>query len=297
MAVDVSLAAMVDSPFSLTIPALGFEVLVPNCSPLDPSILVATAKTDEVQIRPGQKTHASAAGLIQKLSDALTTTCPGEKGSPLDFLVSSYMRGLKTTIFIRGAEAPSPDTPSWIVDLLRSVTVPVPISGHALDDLVKNFTMTNTHFSLPDPFAQPGTPEAQPSVSALVKVLIGLPKQMNFRVDVPWVRAVSDVYYKGKELGVLNMDKWQKANSTLVRDQNGTSALLVKFAVKDAPLQVTDNEILGDVIQDMLFGKKTLVLHVAATVDTKVATGLGQFAVHGIPAEGRVPVKSRFSST
>lgn len=295
MEVDVLLAVMIDSPIAVTIPALAFEVMVPNCSPGDPYILVADAQTAETQVRPEEPISVSVYGLIRPLPDELTSTCPGETGSPLDILVSSYIHGDKTTIYIRGANAPSSETPKWIADFLRSITLPLPFTGHALDNLVKNFTMSDTHFSLPDPFAEPGTPEAQPTVSALVKVLINLPKEMNFQVDVPQVRALADVYYEGKELGVLNMDKWQDANSTLVEDQDGSSALLVESPIEDAPLQVTDSDLLAKIVQEMLFGSKSVVLHVVATVNTKVSTGLGRFAVRGIPAEGDVHVKSMFS--
>ena len=293
--IDALVSALVHSPIALTIPALGFEIYVPNCSPGDPYIQVANANTAEVRILPGQPTTVGVEGLVRNLPDELTTTCPGGDGSPLDLLVSSYIRGLETTIYVRGADTPSSQAPAWIVDLLRSVTVPLPFTGHALDNLVKNFTMTDTHFSLPDPFAEPGTPGAQPSVSALVKVLIDLPKQVNFNVDVPRVRAISNVYYKDKVLWVLDIPKWQKANSTLVRGQDGSSGLLVQFAIKDVPLEVTDNDVLTDIIQTMLFGSGGIMLHVAATVDTKVSTGLGLFALRGIPADGDVRVKSMFS--
>ncbi|KAJ5112273.1 hypothetical protein N7532_000318, partial [Penicillium argentinense] len=291
MAVDVSLTAKIDSPVSVTIPALGFEVLVPNCSPGDPLIMVANADTAEVQVRTDKPTDVSVKGLIKQIPDELTTSCPGERDSPLDLLVSNFIQGVETTIFVRGADAPSPETPGWIADLLRSVTVPLPFTGHALDNLVKNFTMTDTHFSLPDPFAEPGAPGAQPSVSAIMKVLIGLPEEMNFQVEVPRVRAIAKVYNKGKELGVLNIDEWQKANSTLTEDEDGLPALLVEFAIKDAPLNVTDSGVLSEVVQGMLFGNG-VVLHVAATVDTKVSTGLGRLTVRGIPAEGDVPVNT-----
>ncbi|KAJ5214376.1 hypothetical protein N7449_001545 [Penicillium cf. viridicatum] len=271
MAVDVLISSLIDSPVALTVPALGFDILVPNCSPGDPYILVADAKTSAVDVYPGQETAVGVDGLIQQLPDALTSTCPGKEGSPLDLLVSSFMQGLETTIYVRGSDAPLPDTPAWIVDLLRSVTVPLPFTGHALDNLVKNFTMSDTHFSLPSPFAEPDSPDSQPTVSALVKVLIALPEEMNFQVEVPQVRALADVYYKKR---------------------NGSSALLVEFAIKEAPLQVTDDGILAEVIQAMLFGSEAVILRVAATVDTKVSTGLGRFAVRGIPAEGKVPVKT-----
>ena len=297
IAVDVLLAALVDSPVALTIPPLGFEVMVPNCSPGDPYILVADAKTSEIQVRPGGATSVNVQGLMKQLPDELTATCPDEEGSPLDFLVSSYMRGDKTTVYVRGADAPSSETPGWIVDFLRSVTVPLDFTGGAFDDLIKNFTMSDTKFSLPDPFAEPGTPEAQLTVSGLVKVLINLPEQMNFHVDVPKVRAFAHVFYEGKQLGLLNMDKWQDANSTLVEDLDGSSALLVESPIEDAPLEVTDSDLLAQIAQEMLFGSGSVVLHVAAIVDTKVSTGLGRFAVRGIPADGDVPVNSMFSLT
>jgi hypothetical protein len=295
MAVDVLLTSLIDSPIALTIPVLGFDILVPNCSPGDPYILVANAKTSTIDVQPNKATPIGVKGLIQQLPDELTANCPGQKGSPLDLLVSSFMQGHETTIYVRGSDAPSPDSPAWLVDLLRSVTVPLPFTGHALDNLVKNFTMSDTHFSLPNPFAEPGSPDSQPTVSALVEVLIALPEEMNFQVDVPQVRALANVYYKEEKLGVLDISQWQDANSTMVDDHDGSTALLVEFAMKDAPLQVTDEGLLAEVIQTMLFGSGTIVLRVAASVDTKVATGLGRFAVRGIPAEGRVPVKGMFS--
>ncbi|KAK4867493.1 hypothetical protein LT330_001003 [Penicillium expansum] len=297
MAVDVLLSSLIDSPVALTVPALGFDILVPNCSPGDPYILVANAKTSAVDVYPGQETAVGVDGLIQQLPDELTSTCPGREGSPLDFLVSSFMQGLETTIYVRGSDAPLPSTPAWLVNLLRSVTVPLPFTGHALDNLVKNFTMSDTHFSLPNPFAEPDSPDSQPTVSALVKVLIALPEEMNFQVEVPQVRALADVYYKEEKFGVLNISHWQGANSTMVEDEDGSSALLVEFAIKEAPLQVTDDDLLAEVIQAMLFGSKTVVLRVAATVDAKVSTGLGRFAVRGIPAEGKVPVKTSIGNS
>lgn len=295
MAVDVALTAKIDSPIALTIPPLGFDVLVPNCSPGDPLIMVANASTAEVAVHTNAPTDVNAKGLIKRIPDELTSSCPGGRDSPLDLLVSGFIQGQETTIFVRGAEAPLAQTPDWIATLLRSVTVPFPFTGHALDDLVKNFTMTDTHFSLPDPFAEPNTPEASPSVSAVMKVLIGLPEEMNFQVDVPRVRAIANVYYRGNQLGVLNLDKWQDSNSTMTEDEDGLAALLVEFAIKDAPLEVTDSDVLSQVVQAMLFGDKAVVLHVAATVDTKVETGLGRLTVRGIPASGDVPVNSMFS--
>ncbi|OGM39891.1 hypothetical protein ABOM_011379 [Aspergillus bombycis] len=298
MAVDASVAAFVDSPFGLRIPPLGFEVLVPNCSPGDPYISIADVTTKGFPIYPGQPTSVDVAGIVQDLSDDLTKACPGKKKSPLDFLMKSYMEGLQTTVYVRGADVPSLGTPEWVVDILKTVTVPLAFTGHALDNLVKNFTMTDVHFDMPNPLADPDTPESQPRVSALVKVLIALPKQLNLlHLDVPRVRANSDIFYHGKKLGVLNLQEWQPANSTLLENVDGAPALLVEFSMKHTPLQVTDGDVLTDILQALLFEGQPVRLTVAANVDAEVSTGIGTYAVRGIPAEGAVNVKPPYGDS
>ncbi|PYI06637.1 hypothetical protein BO78DRAFT_343224 [Aspergillus sclerotiicarbonarius CBS 121057] len=297
MAVDASVAVQFDSPFSLNIPPLGFEILVPNCSPGDPQLLVAAATTQEFPVTPGQPTLVDVAGIVRGLSDDLTRACPGKKSSPLDFLVKSYMQGLGTTVYVRGADAPSLATPDWVVDILKSVTVPLSFTGRALDNLVRNFTMSDVHFSMPDPFADPDSPESQPTVSALVKVLIGLPKELGLQLDVPRVRATADVFHRGSKLGILDLHKWQSANSTLLDDVDGSPALFVDFGIKNAPLEVTDEDVLTDVLQELIFQGKRIKLDVAASVDAEVTTGLGTFTVREIPAQGEVVVKPPYGGS
>ncbi|KAA8649121.1 hypothetical protein EYZ11_000666 [Aspergillus tanneri] len=293
MVVDLSVAAILDSPFSLRIPPLGFEVMVPNCSPGDPYISVADVMTREFPVVPGH--HVSSVeviGDIRGLSNELTRTCSGRKKSPLDFLVKNYMHGLRTTVYVRGADTPIVGTPEWVVDILKSVVIPLSFTGRALDNLVKKFTMSDVHFVLPNPMAEPDSPESQPKVSALVKVLLGLPKQLDFQLEVPRVRAVADVYYRGDKLGVLRLQEWQPANSTLIED-----GLLVDFAMKNAPLEVTDADILTDVLQDLIFKGETVNLTVAANVDAEVSTRLGRFVIREIPAEGQVNVQPPYGGS
>ncbi|PLB54438.1 hypothetical protein P170DRAFT_432079 [Aspergillus steynii IBT 23096] len=290
MEIDASVASFVNSPFALRIPPLGFNVLVPNCSPGDPYISVADVTTKEFPVTPDQMTSVDIVGIIRGLSDELTKTCPGKKTSPLDFLVKSYIRGLPTTVYVRGAETPVLGAPEWMVDILKSVTVPLSFTGHALDNLVRNFTMSDVHFALPNPLADPDSPESQPRVSALLKVLIGLPKQLHLQMDVPRVRAFADVFYHGNKLGVLRLPKWQPANSTTVEGKD-SPGLLVEFGMKNAPLDVTDEDVLTEVLQDLIFEGEPVNLTVAANVDAEVSTGLGKFAIRGIPAEGQVNVK------
>ncbi|KAL2867919.1 uncharacterized protein BJX67DRAFT_70480 [Aspergillus lucknowensis] len=297
MAVDISVCALTDLPFSLRVPPLGFEVLVAGCAPRGSYISIADVVTEEVAVRPGSSTTVDVSGIVRGLSDELTRNCPGEKRSPLDSLLTSYIHGLRTTVYVRGANVPSLGTPKWVTDILRSVTVPVPFTGQALDNLVKNFTMSDVHFSLPDPLAEPDTPESRPTVSALVKVLIGVPEQLEFDLDVPKVRATADVYYHKSKLGVLNLRDWQPANSTLVQDVDNSTALLVEFAMLKAPLEVTDDNVLTDVLSSLIFEGKPVPLTVSADVDAEVSTSLGAFTARGIPADGRLTVKPPYGSS
>ncbi|KAL4809029.1 hypothetical protein BDV18DRAFT_133774 [Aspergillus unguis] len=297
MAVDASALASLDSPFSLRVPALGFKALVPNCSPRDPYISVADVISKEITVSPGHSTAIDVSGIIRGLPDELTSNCPGEKRSPLDSLLTSYINGTETTIYVRGADVPSLGTPRWMTDILKSVTLPLPFTGHALDNLVKNFTMSDVHFSLPNPLAEPNSPESQPTVSALVKVLIALPEQVNFELDVPRVRASADVYYYKDKLGVIDLDEWQHANSTLVQDNDNSTALQVEFPMNQVPLRVTDDDVLTDVLSSLIFQGRPVNLTVSANVDAELSTGLGAFAIRGIPADGGLTVKPPFGGS
>jgi hypothetical protein len=291
MQADALVSLFNEYPVQLAVPQLGFDILVPDCLPEDPYILLGQANTAALQIQPNTNVSVSVEGLIRSLPDVLITTCPNSQSSPLDILLGEYLHGEKTTIFVRGAKSPSKDTPDWISDLISSVVVPLPFPGHTFDDLIKNFSLSDVHFGLPNPVADPGTPEAQPRLSAVVKAIVALPKEMNFTLDVSRVRADADVFYKGKKLGILDLHKWQKANATRLENEDEAPTLLVQSIVKDAPLNVTDDDVFTNVIQAMLFGGKSVVLGIKADVDVDAGTPLGGFVIRKIPAEGKVAVK------
>lgn len=106
------------------------------------------------------------------------------------------------------------------------------------------------------------------------------------------MRADSDVYYKEKKLGELDLSTWQHANSTRTvlpnEDQEG---LLVQSIVKDAPLDITDDDAFADMVQALVFRTNPVVLGVKAKVDVETKTVLGKFVVRDIPAKGKVFVK------
>lgn len=292
MAADVAISLINEYPVKLLIPPLGFEILVPNCLPNDPYILLANAITSTIDIEPKSDVEIGVQGLVRDLPDILTATCPNSHSSPLDTILGDYLHGERTTVFVRGAKSPSPDTPEWISSLISSVTVPLPFPGHTFDNLIKNFSLADVHFSLPDPMASPGEPAANPRLSAVIEALVALPKEMNFPVNVSRVRANADVYYKGSKLGELDLKKWQKGNSTRI-DAHGDegASLLVRSVVKQAPLNITDDDVFTEVVSTLIFGRNAVMLDIDAEVDVEVKTVLGKFIIRNIPAQGKVPIK------
>ncbi|KAH0265887.1 hypothetical protein KCU91_g11144, partial [Aureobasidium melanogenum] len=292
MVADVAVELGNDYPLDFTIPPLGFAILVDNCLPSQPLIQLADATTPSLAVRPEENLNVSVSGFVRRLPQVFTQACPGSHESPLDNLLGGYIHGNDTTVYVRGSDSPSLDTPRWITDLMSDITVPVPFPGHTFGHLIKNFTMADVHFGLPDPFAEPDTPEAQPKISAVIKALVALPEEMNFNISVGRVRANADVFYHGDKLGYLDLNKWQKANSTRIASAKDQGPLLaVQSAIEKAPLTVTDDDVFTDVLNALLFGGKGVELRIKADVDVEMETALGQLAVRKIPAEGSVPVK------
>lgn len=152
--------------------------------------------------------------------------------------------------------------------------------------------MADVHFSLPDPWADPDTPEASPKISATVKVDINLPHEMNFPLDVNHVKADADIFYHEKLLGKLDLKKWQDARSKRVDARGDEGALLlVESDIVKAPVKILDDDLFSEVVQELIFGSKGVMMKVKAAVSVKVDTPVGGFAVREIPAEGVVPVK------
>ena len=279
-------------PVTFAVPPLAFDILVEGCFPDEPYILLANATTAEIDVSPKEDITVDVSGVVQQLPNTLIQVCPDSSKSPMDGFLGNYMSGEETTVYVRGSEHPPPDVPDWITELLKSVVVPIPISGHPFDNLIRDFSLANVHFGLPSPFADPNSPEAQPRVSAIVKALVGLPEEMNFPIEVNRVRADADVFYKQKKLGELDLRKWQKANSTLVEAHGDMpEGLAIESVVKDAPLQITNDDVFLDLVQALLFGGKNLVLGVNANVSVETETALGTFVVRDVPAEGKIFVK------
>ncbi|TDZ31152.1 hypothetical protein C8035_v005197 [Colletotrichum spinosum] len=290
--VDVAVTAFNTFPVSLDVPQLGFQVLVPNCNAVDPYILVADAVTEPLTIKPQTEVTANVSAVIRELPKDLTRVCPNSKSSPLDKFLDQYMHGEAATVYVRGRKVPGSETPDWVGDILSEIMVPVPFPGQGFDNLIKSFSLTDVNFQLPDPMSDPDDEDGSPKVSGTVQVLAGLPKEMNFDINVTNMRATADVMYQHKKLGELNLDKWQPANSTKTEGTEKEEPLLkITSRVVDAPLNITDGDVLTDVMQKLLFGGKEVTLDVKASVAIKVNTALGNLVLKDIPAEGKIPVK------
>jgi hypothetical protein len=236
VAVDASLGVMNDYPVEFTVPPLEFDILVDACAENDPNIVVARARTHELDVKPEQLLNAQVTATMHHLPASLIRDCPNAGDSPLDRLVGNYLHGKNTTIYIRGSSdpssidsssseqrlAPASEAPEWLTGLLSSLTLPIPIPPPSLDKnpLIRNFSLTNTHFDLPDPWAEdPNSPEAKPRISADVRALVALPPPIALNLkhfDVDRVRADADVLYDGTKFAEFDLSAWQRANLTHV---------------------------------------------------------------------------------
>ncbi|KAK8086904.1 hypothetical protein PG994_001878 [Apiospora phragmitis] len=291
MLAEVTVVARNEYPLKLDVPELAFEILVPGCD-TDDLIVVVDAVTSETFVKPRSNVQADVHGLIRELPESLTRDCPNSRSSPLDMILKQYIQGEPATLYVRGSSRPDGSTPRWVAEILSSITVPVAFPGKSLNGLIRNFSMSDVHFTMPDPFADPDDPASDPTVSGNILVTAGLPSEMNFGINVTKVRATADVYYKSEKLGELDMKKWQDANSTRVEaDKHHEASLEIGSRIKETPLKVTNGTVFGDVVQELLFGQKAIRLAIKAKVDVKVETSLGQMVLKEVPAEGMIPVK------
>jgi hypothetical protein len=289
MAADVSLSVANKYPINFEIPSLGFNVLVQNCGVNEPYIRLADAYTDVIKVRARSDFTVGVSGIVQEIPQSLIQACPDSRSSPLDLLLGEYLHGNDTTIFVRGSSSPRPNTPEWIAAMLSSITVPVPFPGRTFGNLVKNFSVTDTHFSLPGPSAEPD--QTDPTISGNIVVVAAIPHEMNFNINITGLRSTADIFYKGKKLGFLNLKDWQPASSERVEPKDGEEAALkIEAKIKDAPIIITDDDVFTDVLQDYVFSRKHVTFKIVALVDAQISTVLGDLVIKDVPAEGTVPL-------
>lgn len=289
---NVSITAYNEFPIGLTIPSLGFEVLVPNCNSSQSNIKVASAVTSAIEVHPKSNVTVEAEGIVRELPETLTKACPSSELSPLDNFMKRYLHGEDAEVFVRGKAPESGDLPRWIGEFIESITVPIQFPGRSLDNFLRNFSLEDVDFKLPSPFADPNDPDSKPRVSGTVQALAAIPADLNINIEVTSLRANGDLIYKGKKFGRLIIEEWQKATSSIINNPGVEEDLLkVISRIVNAPIDITDSDTFSDIIQQLLFGDEDIILDVNSTVDAKVSTVLGDLIIRGVPATGKVPVK------
>lgn len=292
VAANVSVTAYNGFPVSGTVPVLAFEVLVPACNESQPYIAVAEAATAKITVQSHANVTADGKGIIKEIPESLTEACPLSKLSPLDHFMESYLHGEDAKVFVRGKKLPPSDTPDWVESIIEGITVPIDLPGKSFGNFIRNFSLTDVDFKMPSPFADPRDPDSQARVSGNVEVLAAIPEELNLDLGVKSIRSFADLYYNKNKLGELNLDDWQKANSKKVPGIDGDQDLLnITANIIDAPINITDSDVFGDLLQQMFFGEDDLFLDVNSTVDGRVSTVLGTIVVKNIPAAGKIPVK------
>ena len=277
---------------SLTVPRVGFEVLISGCTPDDSKIAVGTGLSSVIEVEPKTDIIAEASGLISKLPQKLTQACPVSELSPLDEFIKHYLGGENAQIFVRGKQPSDSELPQWLGEILDSVTVPVDFPGSSFDNLLRNFSLTDVDFSLPSPFE----PEGKPRVSGTVVAVAALPEGVDVDMSVESIKSQGNLFYKDKKFGELNLRKWQKASSHKLDSKDKETLIEIASHVDNAPIDITDNDVFSSLASEYLFGSDDIIVDARAKLDVKVDTVLGTLVIKEIPAEGKVPVNGPSSN-
>lgn len=289
---NVTVSVENEYPVALTVPRVGFEVLVAGCTPDDPKIVVGTGSSNVIEVKPKTEVIAEAQGLISKLPQKLTQACPTSELSPLDEFIKHYLGGEDAQIFVRGKQPSDSELPEWLGELLESVTVPVDFPGTSFDNLLRNFSLTDVDFSLPSPFE----PRGKPRVSGTVVAVAGLPEGMDVDLGVNNIKSRSNLYFKGEKFGELNLKKWNKAESRRLVSNTKEVFIEISSQIADAPIDITDSDVFSSLVSEFLFGTDDVILDARAKLDVQVDTVLGPLVIKDVPAEGKIPVNGPSSN-
>lgn len=288
LTVNASITIQNPFPLDLEVSPLSFTVLLPGCE-TDDLVVVATAQTSRLVVKPATNIDLDISALIRNLPDTFIATCPKSHTSPMDNFLASYLRGSSNIIYVRGSASSKSDAPAWLLEFLRSLTIPVPFPGHKLGTVIESLDLSNVQFRLPEPDSKPGSPESAPRLNASVRAVVRLPEEISFPVGVQRLRSIVDVSYRGKMFGTLNLHKWIPATSSKV---DGQKQLQVNAVVNNAPLDVTDYDVFEEVVRKFVLGGQPIPLNIDGNVDIDIKTNVGEFVISRIPAAGTIILDS-----
>lgn len=282
-ALAVNASINLQNPFlvDLEVPPLSFTVLLPGCERHD-LVVVATAETSPLFVEPSTDISLDISSIIRNLPVSFIAPCPKSQISPIDKFLGNYLHGNYSTVYVRGSDSSS-NAPQWLLEFLRSVTIPLPFPGHKFDTPINSLSPSDIIVRLPDVDSLPGSPESAPRLSASVELVVRLPEEITFPIAVKRLRSIADVSYQGRKFATLNIHKWMRATSLLLDDRKH---LQVNAVVDVAPLNVTDYAIIEEIVGKFVFGEQPVQLEINGNADIDIKTNVGEFIVSGIPAAG-----------
>ena len=277
-------------PVTVDVPELKWRVIVPGCTPAE-RIRLTNAETGSLSIRRGRNITLEVQSLVTSLPQELLDPCADDAPSPLEVLFQSILHpSQNTTIFISGDNhhSPSDNLPKWLPNILSSLSIPLPIPHLETNtsDLISSIHLSEMKFTLPPPWAPPGSPNAQPKISGLIEAVIKPPPQAkNININVTAVKADVLLFDKGEKFGRVVVPEWSPATTTR------KEMIHVVARVAEVPVEVLDPFVFQRVMGKLLQGGGTVEIGVEGTVDGQVRVLVGEFAVRGIPVKGVVEVK------
>ena len=269
-------------------PPLEFLVSLPGCEN-NSHIAAVVASSAEIVIKSKTDILVDAYGLVSSIPKDLTTICPETNLSPMDAFLGNYLHNQRAIIYVSGNGVNKDHrAPGWLVDLLHSVTIPIPFPGHNFDNVIRSFGLSDVSIRLPGGDGDPD--DTAPLLSATVEAIIALPSEMNIPLNITQLKALADVSYEHRSFGTLDIADWIPAVTEPIPDEG---LLRVRGKVKDAPLNVTDYGVFQKVVAKM-FGGGKISLGINGTADADITTSLGEFIVHDIPAAGNITLNALF---
>lgn len=277
-------------PIEFDLPALEFKVLAQGCN--NSLIELTRAFIQPAHFKPRSGVTVKLRANFRELPKTILEPCSESNSSPLDMLLTDYAHGKNIIMFIQELTSSGFQKLKWVTDIMSNMTLPVSVPSHQFNSLIRNFTLTDTQFKLPDVFAEPGSDEGNPHLSGRIRAIVDIPREMNLNISVNRFRATVKTLYKEQLFGTISIHRWQTAKSEqFQRPNDGGLSIRVESFVDNAPLKITDENIFADIVQALLINRGNVLLQVEALLDIELFTILGQFVIHGIPAEGNVPIK------
>lgn len=210
----------------------------------------------------------------------------------METFLSTYLHGNSSTVSIRGSAfgpddppgKPSPpsNTPAWLRKALQSVTLSMPFPGASETNLIQSLELSNLKIDF--------TPAGEPLVSGDVVVMLHMPREMNFALNVTEI--LPDVYFyptanSNDPFARLAPNTPSPAH-TIRLDQSGQ--FRVESRLSKAPFSVLQQDEFEKFVEQVFNGRAGRVF-IRGTARAHVASAFGELDVRGLNFTGVIDTK------